>query len=275
MLSWLFGQGWSGEAADAFETSIGESMLATWDEWKAGASVIREEGIGGSRELLVNDMAERYAAIAVNQGEGMMYAVAANDVTGGTPLLESGFGVDIADQRTLTTDERWQRGLFGGGQVLLSAVGSASAVNSARAGYSGVGLRSPPIRGTAGTTTPGGPLVGGQTWGNVKTLAKHFADHGRDFGARSASDYARLASDFLRQGMKNRLPTKIAKDGTIRVYDPKTNTFGAYNADGTAKTFFKPAPKSASNPRGYDPAECSSPSEYWSKQEGVSPWEPK
>jgi pyocin large subunit-like protein len=39
---------------------------------------------------------------------------------------------------------------------------------------------------------------------------------------------------------KNKLPTKIDADGVIRVYDPKNNIFGAYNADGTTKTFFKP-----------------------------------
>lgn len=26
-----------------------------------------------------------------------------------------------------------------------------------------------------------------------------------------------------------------------RVYDPKTNTFGAYNPDGATRTFFKPS----------------------------------
>jgi hypothetical protein len=30
------------------------------------------------------------------------------------------------------------------------------------------------------------------------------------------------------------------RSGNIRIYDPKTNTFGSYHKDGTPRTFFKP-----------------------------------
>ena len=33
---------------------------------------------------------------------------------------------------------------------------------------------------------------------------------------------------------------KIGPDGTVRVYDPVNNIFGAYNTNGTTKTFYKP-----------------------------------
>jgi uncharacterized protein RhaS with RHS repeats len=77
-------------------------------------------------------------------------------------------------------------------------------------------------------------------WAKPSTLARHFKDHGADFAAKNVDDYAKKASEFLKQSQANKLPTKIGPDGTIRVYDPKTNTFGAYHADGTTKTFFKP-----------------------------------
>lgn len=77
-----------------------------------------------------------------------------------------------------------------------------------------------------------------ESWGNPNTLARHFRDHGADFAASSADDYARMASEFRqRPGTL----TKIDADGVIRVYDPATNTFGSYNANGTTKTFFKPS----------------------------------
>jgi hypothetical protein len=95
------------------------------------------------------------------------------------------------------------------------------------------------------------------TWGNQKTLADHLNRHGKDFGSRSAQHYADQASDFLRSSQAQRLPTKIDADGIIRVYDPKTNTFGSFNPDGSTKTFFKPT-------RGAD---------YWNSQPGVAPWE--
>ena len=78
-------------------------------------------------------------------------------------------------------------------------------------------------------------LRGIDTWGNPKTLAKHFSDHGSDFGAKTAEEYAQQASDFLQVSQANKLPTKIDADGIIRVYDQSTNTFAAYNPNGTTK----------------------------------------
>jgi hypothetical protein len=94
-------------------------------------------------------------------------------------------------------------------------------------------------------------------WGNPKTLADHFARHGKDFGAKSADDYARQASNFFRRSQADRLPTKIDADGVIRVYDLRSNTFGAFNPDGTTRTFFKPT----------------SPT-YFDSQPGSVPWSP-
>ncbi len=99
---------------------------------------------------------------------------------------------------------------------------------------------------------------GGAHWGNPKILARHFRDHGADFGAKSADEYAQQASDFLRRSQAEGLPTKTDADGVIRVFDPKSNPFGAYNPDGTTRTFFKP----------------SSPT-YWDRQPGSTPWTPK
>jgi RHS repeat-associated protein len=93
------------------------------------------------------------------------------------------------------------------------------------------------------------------SWGNAGELARHFRDHGSDFGARTADEYAAKASDFLQRALRERLPTKIDSDGVIRVYDPRSNTFGSYNPDGTTRTFYKPETKGA----------------YWKKQPGIAP----
>ncbi|MFZ5985981.1 MAG: hypothetical protein ACOYWZ_02525, partial [Bacillota bacterium] len=62
----------------------------------------------------------------------------------------------------------------------------------------------------------------------------------------------------LTRAQKEKLPTKIGDDGSIRVYEPKTNTFGSYNPDGTTRTFYKP-------PQGQ---------KYWERQQGKEPWTP-
>lgn len=86
---------------------------------------------------------------------------------------------------------------------------------------------------------PGAPPTR-KTWGNVASLADHFARHGADFRAKDADEYARLAWEFGQKGKRGGLLAKVDDDGTLRVFDPKTGAFGAYNSDGTTKTFFKP-----------------------------------
>ena len=99
-------------------------------------------------------------------------------------------------------------------------------------------------------------------WGNPNTLDDHFARHGADFGATSAEDYAQKASDFLQQSQEDNLPTKIDSNGVTRVYDPASNTFGSYNADGTTKTFYSPDTVLHGYPTNGD---------YWAAQPGVAP----
>jgi hypothetical protein len=78
-----------------------------------------------------------------------------------------------------------------------------------------------------------------QTWGNPASLLDHFARHGADFGAHNAEEYARMASELLLRAKTEGLPAKVDGDGVLRVFDPRTGAFGAYNRDGTTKTFFR------------------------------------
>ena len=79
-----------------------------------------------------------------------------------------------------------------------------------------------------------------KTWGHLDSLPDHFARHGADFGARSPEDYAAQAAAFLARARAEGLPAKRDADGSLRIYDPATGAFGAYNANGTTRTYFKP-----------------------------------
>lgn len=79
-----------------------------------------------------------------------------------------------------------------------------------------------------------------RSWGNPASLPDHFARHGRDFGARNADEYALLAYQFLHRATVEPYRAKIDNQRVLRIYDPRTGSFGAYNSDGTTKTFFKP-----------------------------------
>ncbi len=103
------------------------------------------------------------------------------------------------------------------------------------------------------------------TWGNPATLGRHFADHGADFGASSADEYASQASQFLQRSQAEGLPTRIDANGVIRTYDPATKEFGAFNANGTTRTYFVPDPAIHGYPTNWD---------YWLSQPGAEPWTP-
>ena len=106
-------------------------------------------------------------------------------------------------------------------------------------------------------------LPAATTWGRADSLADHFARHGGDFGAATEAQYAEDASGFFQQGLRDGLPTKInPKDGSIRIYDPESNTFGSYNANGTTRTFYKPDPAQHGYATNWD---------YWVSQPGYAP----
>ncbi len=78
-------------------------------------------------------------------------------------------------------------------------------------------------------------------WGNIRSLQDHFDRHGRDFGAKTPDDYARMSWEFLNLALDEGWSAKVdGSDGTIRIWDAKSRAFAAYNRDGTTKTYFKP-----------------------------------
>ena len=79
-----------------------------------------------------------------------------------------------------------------------------------------------------------------QTWGNLPSLPDHFDRHGADFKAADPDDYARMAWEFLQRGKRGEVLVKLDDEGVLRLFDPKSRAFAAYNRDGTTKTYFKP-----------------------------------
>lgn len=82
------------------------------------------------------------------------------------------------------------------------------------------------------------------TWASIASLPDHFARHGADFHAKDADDYAAQAWLFLQRAKTEGLPAKRDDEGVLRVFDPKSGTFAAYNRDGKTKTYFRPRPTS-------------------------------
>ena len=107
-------------------------------------------------------------------------------------------------------------------------------------------------------------LRAAESWRDITTLEDHVLRHGADFGVTSSEEYANVASDFLQNALIRQVPVKISeRNGTIRIYDPVTNTFGSYGPEGMTKTLYKPDP--AQHHAGSNWA-------YWLRQAGKEPW---
>ena len=77
-------------------------------------------------------------------------------------------------------------------------------------------------------------------WGAMGSLQDHFERHGPDFASKDPDDYAGQAWEFRERARQAGLPAKVDEDGVVRLFDPRTRAFAAFNRDGTAKTYFKP-----------------------------------
>ena len=73
-------------------------------------------------------------------------------------------------------------------------------------------------------------------------LLDHFARHGGDFGAASASDYEQMANDFLNDPRPTGVLDKTRANGDTVRFNPATQEFGIVKADGTLRTYYKPDP---------------------------------
>jgi pyocin large subunit-like protein len=80
---------------------------------------------------------------------------------------------------------------------------------------------------------------------------------------KDAYEYTKETQLFQENALLNQYPAKIDKEGVLRIYDSETNTFGAYNSDGTARTMYKPDPSK----HGY-----ASNQDYWDAQPGDTLW---
>jgi hypothetical protein len=71
--------------------------------------------------------------------------------------------------------------------------------------------------------------------------ARHFGDHGGEFGLTTEAAYTAAAAAFLARAQAENLPALIDGDGVVRIYDSSSNTVASYDSTtGTIKTFFKP-----------------------------------
>ena len=82
---------------------------------------------------------------------------------------------------------------------------------------------------------------GGPGFRSRHLLDEHFEKHGREFGAITEQHYLQMAQQLRDARASANIMQSKRTDGIISRFDRKHGYFGAYNPDGTIRTFFIPA----------------------------------
>jgi len=83
-------------------------------------------------------------------------------------------------------------------------------------------------------------LASGPGFRSRAQLDEHFAKHGAEFGAISKTDYLRLAQELRDSRPGGPILEARRPNGEFSRFDRRHGYFGAYNPDGTIRTFFIP-----------------------------------
>jgi RHS repeat-associated protein len=179
-----------------------------------------------------------------------------------------------------TSADKTEKAVKSGIETLAKAydpgIGNAIALKNAvkdKKGKGEIAIAAGVVLMDAGTLGKGRVVTKGAStlWSATKNLTpvqnalKHWKDHKADFPElKNAKQYVETAKAFIAKPPAGTL-SRSRPNGEVVQYNPKSNTFSVNQADGTAKTMYSPAPRSPSNPRGYDPSEYSSPLDYYEK----------
>jgi len=83
-------------------------------------------------------------------------------------------------------------------------------------------------------------LASGPGFRSKKQFNEHYLKHGSEFGAVSQQEYLRLAQALRDAPVGGSILQAVHGDGVITKFDKSHSYFGAYNPDGTIRTFFVP-----------------------------------
>ena len=88
---------------------------------------------------------------------------------------------------------------------------------------------------------PATPTSSSRGFRTQELFRDHYAKHGREFGNIPADEYLRQAQSLRDAPLSATVLEIRRKDGVVSRFDKATGSFIAFNADGTIRTFFRPA----------------------------------
>lgn len=82
--------------------------------------------------------------------------------------------------------------------------------------------------------------AGGPGFRSRQQFDEHFRKHGSEFGNISQQEYLRLAQELRDAPAGGPILEAKRSGGTVSRFDRRRGYFGAYDSDGTIRTFFIP-----------------------------------
>jgi len=83
-------------------------------------------------------------------------------------------------------------------------------------------------------------VAAGAGFRSQQQFEEHYQKHGSEFGRISKGEYLRLAQELRDSAVGGNILRETRGDGVVTKFDRKRGYFGAYNRDGTIRTFFIP-----------------------------------
>ena len=83
-------------------------------------------------------------------------------------------------------------------------------------------------------------LASGPGFRSKRQLDEHYEKHGQEFGSITRGQYLELAQALRDAPKGGDILQAVRGDGVITRFDRRNGYFGAYNPDGTIRTFFIP-----------------------------------
>ena len=83
-------------------------------------------------------------------------------------------------------------------------------------------------------------LAGGPGFRSQRQFDEHYQKHGSEFGKITKAEYLRLAQELRDAKVGGPILEEKQPNGVISRFDKNHGYFGAYNTDGTIRTFFIP-----------------------------------
>ena len=257
---------------------IDPSGLGFWDVFgriAQGVGGVLEMGIGLAATVASGGAGAAVGVAAYLHGLDNLVGAITGESTVTSHLIASGAEALGASPETAQTVGNVGDGVIG--IALTAGAGSiAKGAGGARAAPKGPGSAADDV--AEGAAKKGKEGIDEAAEKSGKEGAEQCADDATEAGddvAEAADDAAKGAEDaaqpkwevatvtkeviFLEQSGKSGFWTKVDSNGTLRKYDPTTNTFASYNADGTTRTFYKPNPAKHGYPTNLD---------YWNAQPG-------